>query len=428
MIHPVSLLVLSSAVTLALSASLNQTGNANATEQAKIYDQAFAYVEVRPGAFMFWWLYMAGNSDVEHDYLKYPLVIYLAGGPGDSSTGYSNFMEIGPKNEKMEDRAGNWVEHANVLFIDSPVGSGFSYVTKDDLLVKTDEEIVSDLITCLDSFFNQTSDLKTVPTYIFGESYGGKVATKLATEIHKRNLNLFNLIGVGIGDGAIDLPLSNSLWPTYLNTLGLIDSVEKEKGEVIVAEIQQAIKTGKGQAAFDGWLKLFQYLQDATHYIDFHNILHGNKFYPGSQTVDPLDDVMNKQIKPYLRVIPETVSYNGQAKQVFETLGPVFMNPVVDDIDYLLNQTNYKIAVYNGQLDVIIPTVSVEAWISHLTWPDKDKFITAGKIQISGDKADPAAFAKKFGRLSLYYVLKAGHSVPRDQLQTSVDVLNDFFK
>lgn len=43
----------------------------------------------------------------------------------------------------------------NVLFVDSPVGTGFSYVTDDELLVTTDGQLAEDLVFFITEFFSQ---------------------------------------------------------------------------------------------------------------------------------------------------------------------------------------------------------------------------------------------------------------------------------
>lgn len=390
--------------------------------------QAYSYVQVRTGANMFWWLYYAGDEDDEKSYLNYPLVLFLSGGPGDSSTGYANFAEIGPKTEKLEDRKGSWLEYANLLFIDSPVGSGFSYVTNESLLVKTDEELIDDLTVCLKTFYEKRPDFIDIPLYVFGESYGGKVAISLARKVHEKNITV-NLVGVGIGNGAIDLPRSVSQWAKYLNMLGLIDLHEMRNAETTLKnDILDNFNSGKGREATLGWIKLWTELQDYTHYIDFHNILNGNKFYPGSGYEDPLVELMNEKIKPMLGIIPQNVVWNGYSGKVFDTLFSVFLNRVTDDVEYILNNTNVKIAVYNGQLDVIIPITSVEGWINDLHWKNATDFSAKNKSQISGPRGNPGAFLKRVDKFSYYTILRAGHSSPRDQLKSTTDMLTDFIK
>uniref|UniRef100_A0A8C9AF98 Serine carboxypeptidase 1 n=1 Tax=Prolemur simus TaxID=1328070 RepID=A0A8C9AF98_PROSS len=56
--------------------------------------EVWDYVTVREDAHMFWWLYYATNPC--KNFSELPLVMWLQGGPGGSSTGFGNFEEIGP--------------------------------------------------------------------------------------------------------------------------------------------------------------------------------------------------------------------------------------------------------------------------------------------------------------------------------------------
>ena len=79
------------------------------------------------------------------------------------------------------------VKNYNVLFIDSPVGSGFSYV-EDDIYCKTNAEIVDDLLTFMKQFYKKFPKFMNTPTYIITESYGGKVTVEFANSWYKVTL------------------------------------------------------------------------------------------------------------------------------------------------------------------------------------------------------------------------------------------------
>lgn len=55
---------------------------------------------------MFYWLYYVGGGEVPDGK---PLVIWLQGGPGASSTSYGNFMEVGPLDLNLNKRNSSWV-------------------------------------------------------------------------------------------------------------------------------------------------------------------------------------------------------------------------------------------------------------------------------------------------------------------------------
>lgn len=76
---------------------------------------------------MFYWLFKTSHPDGP---ANRPLVMWLQGGPGGSSTGYGNFEIIGPYNIDKQYRNSTWAQEANILFVDNPVGAGFRYEQK----------------------------------------------------------------------------------------------------------------------------------------------------------------------------------------------------------------------------------------------------------------------------------------------------------
>ncbi|KAI4469131.1 serine protease family s10 serine carboxypeptidase [Holotrichia oblita] len=147
--------------------------------------QDWGYVDVRANAHMFWWLYYTTATTVSH-YSERPLIIWLQGGPGMAASGYGNFLEIGPYNLHMKPRRHTWIKDYNVLFVDSPIGTGFSYFSeKNATLLTSTEDIGGDLVTFLRKFLQNRKVFARTPLYIFGESYGGKMAAEFAYQLEK---------------------------------------------------------------------------------------------------------------------------------------------------------------------------------------------------------------------------------------------------
>ena len=67
-----------------------------------------------------------------------------------------SMMEIGPyrvhENGELVYNEGSWDEFANLLFIDNPVGTGFSYVDTDSYRHEL-PEMAADVVTFLEKFF-----------------------------------------------------------------------------------------------------------------------------------------------------------------------------------------------------------------------------------------------------------------------------------
>lgn len=110
------------------------------------------------------------------------------------SSGYGNFMEIGPLDINFQKRNYSIIQDFNVLFVDNPVGVGYSYVESNETKTpKNNEEIGEDLFRFLKIFMNKKEDFQNVPLYIFGESYGGKMVVEFASQIAKVNNRIFEL-------------------------------------------------------------------------------------------------------------------------------------------------------------------------------------------------------------------------------------------
>ena len=75
---------------------------------------------------------------------------------------------------------------ANLLYISSPAGVGFS-VSKTGSLASYDTSSAQDNYKALIAFFNKFPNLKKNDFYITGESYAGIYGPWLANEIVKRN-------------------------------------------------------------------------------------------------------------------------------------------------------------------------------------------------------------------------------------------------
>ena len=131
---------------------------------------------------MFYWFYRTTHPD---GYLNRPIRLWLQGGHDLSGTGLGNFLEIGPLDQNLEPRNTTWIQTANILFIDNSLCAGFSLSDNSSSCLPTiTEEISTDLIDMLQTFINEHTYFQGNPFYIFGQSYGGKIAAALTYYLH----------------------------------------------------------------------------------------------------------------------------------------------------------------------------------------------------------------------------------------------------
>ncbi|KAM3921556.1 lysosomal protective protein-like [Leptodactylus fuscus] len=153
-----------------------------------------------------------------------PLVLWLNGGPGCSSlagllTEHGPFL-IQPDGSTLETNQYSWNKIANVLYLESPAGAGFSY-SDDKEYITGDAEIAKANYMALKDFFRLFPEFTKNDFYITGESYGGFYVPALAVEVSKDSS--INLKGLAIGNGITDYTLNtySSVYFAYYH--GLLD-------------------------------------------------------------------------------------------------------------------------------------------------------------------------------------------------------------
>lgn len=176
------------------------------------FKQYAGYITVNAshGRALFYWFIEASSSTAASK----PLLLWLNGGPGCSSIGYGEAEEIGPfrmtsSGNSLQFNKLAWNNEANLLFLESPAGVGFSYSnTSSDYLEFGDKLTAEDAYSFLVNWFDRFPHYKTRDFYISGESYGGHYVPQLAELISDRNKDKFyrriNLKGFMIGNPALD--------------------------------------------------------------------------------------------------------------------------------------------------------------------------------------------------------------------------------
>ena len=218
---------------------------------------------------MFWWYFPALNGKKDA-----PLLIWLQGGPGGAST-FGLFAEMGPYQlvcprgedctgkdgaSKLElvDRPVTWNTEYDMLFIDNPVGAGFSYTTKDEGYCKDTHECVArNLYSCITQFYTMFPAKQKDPLWITGESYGGHYVPAISDYIRIQNKKSpavpLPLKGCAIGDGWIDPVNMLGGYPEMIYNMGLASESEKARIQKYVDDSGAAIKKGDFLGSFNIW-------------------------------------------------------------------------------------------------------------------------------------------------------------------------------
>jgi carboxypeptidase C (cathepsin A) len=143
-----------------------------------------------------------------------PLVIWLQGGPGCGSE-IAIFKEHGPY--RLDPLAqGNpvrnkwsWNTIANMVYVDHPVGTGWSTAPKSrkkkqTRYNKTEEDMAKNFYIFLEGFLEKFPDLQGRDLYIAGESYAGHFLPNIAAQLNIKGNKSMNLKGLIIGNGMLN--------------------------------------------------------------------------------------------------------------------------------------------------------------------------------------------------------------------------------
>ncbi|XP_056635824.1 retinoid-inducible serine carboxypeptidase-like [Diorhabda sublineata] len=391
-------------------------------------DQEWGYSNVRTGSYIFWWLHYT-TADVSNP-TERPLIIWLQGGPGASSTGYGNFAELGPLDLELKPRNTTWVQWANVLFVDNPVGSGFSYIDESGSYAENNTQIAKDFLVFLKDFYKKLPQFDGVPLYIFCESYGGKMTPDIAAFIYRAQQNgeiNTNLRGIGLGDGWVSSIEIVEAYADYCLNLGLIDDDGYNAIQGIAEQVKPALDNGEFVKAFNLWGDVTAEIEEKTYNVDFYNVLLRQAASTKkmglyrSNLGDALDDIMNGQVAAALNLTSKWQDVN---YSVYNALLYDFMKPVTSVVEDLLDNSNVFVAVYNGQLDLIINTPGTANWINRLNFEGKSSWDQSKRIpfNINGYME---GYVRKNDKFAFYWVNNAGHMVPSDNPSAMEYILKD---
>lgn len=151
----------------------------------------------------YWFVESEGNPSTD------PVVVWFNGGPGCSSLdGF--FYEHGPFSinpsnySQLQEREYRWNKIANTLYIEAPVGVGFSYSDTQSYKI-TDDTAASDNRAAIEAFYSMFPEYKSNKLFITGESYAGIYVPTLAEAIVQGQLDGSytgaQLTGIAVGNG-----------------------------------------------------------------------------------------------------------------------------------------------------------------------------------------------------------------------------------
>lgn len=204
-----------------------------------------------------------------------PLVLWMNGGPGCSSLD-ALFYEHGPLLVNVGGTAlvrnpFAWAKVANVLYLEAPIGVGYSYSEEPrDTMHLNDEQTATDNLQALKAFFTLFPEYKQSDFYVSGESYAGVYVPTLSLKIFLDKSVDWNMKGFIVGNGIMDYTLLQQTSIPFLYGHGAISSRDMEEidsvchGDYVKSSFRchGTVSRAEDKASF---LNVFDFYRDCFH-------------------------------------------------------------------------------------------------------------------------------------------------------------------
>ncbi|KAH9655582.1 serine carboxypeptidase-like 18 [Citrus sinensis] len=191
-----------------------------------------------------------------------PLVLWLSGGPGCS--GFSGLVfEIGPLSFDYEKSKVNlpkfllnpysWTKVANIIFLDAPVGTGFSYANTWQGYIMNDTLSAAQNYYFLRKWLIAHPSFLANPLYIGGDSYSGIIVPMIVQHIsdgidvgHRPRMNLKGYL---LGNPLTDSTENQNSVPHFAYLNALISHEIYEVNSLFISTFQNFISFYSFQSA-----------------------------------------------------------------------------------------------------------------------------------------------------------------------------------
>ncbi|CAH0726131.1 unnamed protein product, partial [Brenthis ino] len=367
----------------------------------------FLTVDERYNSNLFFWYFPNANKTLKDT----PWIIWLQGGPGGSSL-IGLFSEMGPfelVDDILQLRKYSWCKDFSMVFIDNPVGAGFSFTDREEGYPRNNDMYSENLYTAVKQLILLFPELGEAPLYIAGESYAGRYVPNMAIKIMKGNQmhNTINLKGLIMGNPILDRDSIVDYIRIFYDW-GLVDSQGDLAVKPIQNELYQAVKDGNNVEADELRNRVLSELEEISYRRDSYNLLNDD-VVTGVKTFVPF--VTSQRVRTAIHVANQTFMFNNL--KLHQYLLADFLAPVSSKIQILLQ--SYKILIYCGQLDLTTPCVlNAEGRRRKWRWSGRESFFKAPRVPWwLDDKV--VGYVKSGGGLTEVLVTGAGHLAPADK-------------
>ncbi|CAG7829004.1 unnamed protein product [Allacma fusca] len=325
------------------------------------------------------------------------------------------FLGTGPfyldENLELKDRNHSWVQTHSMLYIDAPVGVGFSFTDKEGGYDRNTENESAEVYEALTQFFTLFSEYAKNDFYLAGEVVAADLSPGIVSVIHENNEKgpkvKINLKGMIFGSPMFNMPVQLH-YGKYFHNMGLVD--EKQRDMIITEEEKVAalIKEKKFKEAHDVITKIIVFpnnmYQQLTGLENSFNLLATKPPKEIERFTKFLD---SNEVNNYLHVGLHKFSFINWKVQI--QLNSELMTYDGSSLESILHK-GYKVLIYSGQFDPVAVIPGIKNAVEALKWKGAEDYKKAPRT-IWKVKDDVAGYAKSSGDLTYVLVRNSGSCI-----------------
>ncbi|EPS43611.1 hypothetical protein H072_2404 [Dactylellina haptotyla CBS 200.50] len=368
--------------------------------------QLTGHVNVTQHKSLFFWFHES-RRDPKND----PLIIWLNGGPGASSL-MGGLTELGPCaiNEEGTNTTCNpnsWSNFANIMFVDQPAGVGFSTASNDSYFPFTTQDTATDFSTFIRRLFKHViPEFASHKVHFMGESFAGVYFPSILVKILDQQQHLKEL---GLRDPfpkIESLVLADALVDWAANSFGFYRTgcIERPdetgiKGQIlndtacewISRSISDCERLGSEcRISMDGPTCLASFTLCFPIGDPVWDLARAGKRSPYDMRADcPDRDIclsyFENRMTTYLNQpqvlellgLPNNTVYLGTNYVIndrWSNWGYDTYLPMIDRMSKILEQSDVRVLIYNGNSDWIVNTAGTLEWMNILPWSGNGEF------------------------------------------------------
>lgn len=354
----------------------NDVRKARGRSEVKLHSVPYSHsgfitVDKELGNHLFFWHFPSQQNPTA------PLLMWLNGGPAVSSM-LGLLWEHGPLEADRRKygtsfavRNHSWVGPFSVVYVDNPVGTGYSFTEKvPEGYRLTQNDYTQDLYNFVLQFFKMFPEYKTRGFYIGGQSYAGKYVPALAHRIHLQRhgeCEDIPLVGILLGGPYYDPETESLAFFDYLYALGAISHAGMRKHKNVVREMNQ--KFLKGQITKATFSELFMDLVLARELRlpSLDNYVSGKDADYNLITMVMTSTNLREAVH-----VGKHRSYTSTNPELSELYGPDVLVSTKPQMAVIMD--NYKVLIYNGDYDVVVSSVMIEAALLTTNWTLQEQY------------------------------------------------------